>query len=85
MAVVTDTIAHMSTSLGPCILTVTYDDITGALDRFRLVTPVEVSITLRRGGGTMWWDARVLPGDHVRAAGGPVRNIDDIATMGVAT
>ncbi len=85
MAVVTDRIVYLSTSLGPCTLTVTYDDVTGALDRFRLVTPVEVSVTLRRGGGAMWWEARVPPGDHVRAAGGPVRNIDDIATMGVAT
>lgn len=83
MATVTHALATLSTALGPCTLSVTYDDVTLALDSFHMSTPVEAIVQLRRGNGATWWDVRVPAGEHTQRAGGPVRNLADVAEIRV--
>ncbi len=79
MAVVTTPIVDAPDVL----LTETADDATGDLVEYKLVCTIPVHVTVYRKSGNPWRDAFVDPGTYTYEAGGPVRNISDLARIEV--
>jgi hypothetical protein len=59
----------------------TFDDVTGDLDSFRLVTSQTIPFKIILGNGSAWKSLTVAPGDYTYPAIGPVRNWDDISRL----
>lgn len=86
MALVTTRLSDIDEGLVQ--LFVTYDDAVdadgewvGALDSFRLLTSIPVTLQVVKRNGQPWKTVAVDPGDYTYPAGGPVRTWDDLSRI----